>query len=169
LGQPALATDPRFVDSLTRYRHQEELDDIIGGWTSTRGQYQAMEQLQAAGVPAGPVLNASGLLADPHLRARNLFETVEHPPETGLGNREYLGRGWKLSGNSLRIRGPAPRLGEANDYVLAEVLGLSPNEIADLRKEGVIGEDLTGAGAPSTVPLDRQAELGWIVEYDVDF
>ncbi len=169
LGQPALATDPRFVDPLTRYRHQEELDEIISGWTSTRGQCQAMEEFQAAGVPVGPVLNASGLLADPHLRARNLFETVEHPPETGLGRREYLGRGWKLSGNSLRIRRPAPRLGEANDYVLAEILGLSANEIANLRQEGVIGEDLTGASSPSTVPLDRQAELGWIVEYDLDY
>ncbi len=128
-----------------------------------------MEEFQAAGVPAGPVLNASGLLADPHLRARNLFETVEHPAETGLERREYLGRGWKLSGNSLRIRRPAPGLGEANDYVLAEILGLSPNEIANLRQEGVIGEDLMGASPPSTVPLDRQAELGWIVEYDLDY
>ena len=169
IGQPTMATDPRFADPLTRYEHQEELNDIITGWTSPQGQYQAMEKLQASGVPAGPVLNAPGLLADPHLRARNFFETVEHPPETGLGHREYLSRGWKLSGSSIHIRRPAPLLGEANDYVLGEVLGLSREEIERLHQEGIIGEELMGASTPSTVSLARQAELGWIVEYDPNY
>jgi crotonobetainyl-CoA:carnitine CoA-transferase CaiB-like acyl-CoA transferase len=169
LGQPSLVADPRLADPLTRFQHQDDLDAIIGKWTSIKSHYQVMEEFQAQGVPAGPVLNARQLLGDPHLRARGLFEAVEHRPETGLGRREYLGRSWKLSGNDLHIRKPAPRLGEDNHYVLGQILGLSTREIDQLRQDGVIGEILEGASIPSSVPLARQVELGWIVEYDPDY
>jgi crotonobetainyl-CoA:carnitine CoA-transferase CaiB-like acyl-CoA transferase len=169
MGQPSLVADPRFADPLTRFQHQDDLDAIIGKWTSIKSYYQVMEEFQAQGVPAGPVLNARQLLGDPHLRARGLFEAVEHRPETGLGCREYLGRGWKLCGNDLHIRKPAPRLGEDNHYVLGQILGLSTREIDQLRPDAVIGEILEGASIPSSVPLARQVELGWIVEYDLDY
>jgi crotonobetainyl-CoA:carnitine CoA-transferase CaiB-like acyl-CoA transferase len=122
-----------------------------------------MEQLQASGVPTGPVLNAKQMLADPHLRARGLFEAVEHPPETGLGRREYLGRGWKLSGNDIHIKQPAPTLGEANEYILGDVLGLTPVEIAELCQVNALGQTLvrsansvnSAPGASGGAGLDR--------------
>ncbi len=169
MDQTSLATDLRFADPLVRHQNQDELDGIITQWTSAQGQYQIMESLQAGGVPAGPVLNARGLLADPHFRSRGFFQRVEHPPETGLGQREYVSRGWRLSGNDIRIRGPAPRLGEANDYVPMEVMGLDRAEVDQLRREGIIGEVPEGGAPPSSVPLERQVELGWIVEQDPEY
>ena len=94
---------------------------------------------------------------------------MEHSPETELGRREYLSRGWTLSDSDVQVRGEAPRLGEGNEYVLGDVLGLNSAEIEDLRKKGVIGEELLGGGAPSTVPLARQEELGWIVRHEPDY
>ena len=167
-GKSLTDAEQKFGDPLDRHQHQDELDEVISRWTSTQGQYQVMEVLQAVGVPSGPVLNARGLLADPHFRARNFFETVDHPPQTGLGRREYMGRGWKLSDSDLRLRKPAPLLGEHNDYVLRQVLGLTQAEIANLRKEGAIGDEPLGGGPPEPVPLDRQVELGWTVEWDRD-
>ena len=166
LGQPSLASDPRFATAQTRLGHQEELDAIIAAWTGDQGQYQVMETLQTRGVPAGPVLNARGLLSDPQFRARGFFEPVDHPPETGLGRREYIGRGWKLSNAKVAIQKAAPMLGEANDYVLGQVLGLETQAIRRLEQDGVIGRTPSGAASPSVVPLDRQVELGWIVEHD---
>jgi crotonobetainyl-CoA:carnitine CoA-transferase CaiB-like acyl-CoA transferase len=121
------------------------------------------------GVPAGPVLNARQLLADPHFRARGFFEAVNHPPESGLGRREYLSRGWKLSQNALSSGGPAPRLGEGNDYVLRQVLGLGQEEIDKLRLEGIIGEAPVGGRAPALIPLEQQVQLGWTVEQDPEY
>ena len=169
MEQPSLATEHRFGNTESRLRHQGELDDIVSRWTSTLGQYEVMERLQAVGVPAGPVLNAKGLLTDPHIKARGLFERVEHPPETGLGHRAYLGRGWKLSDSEVRIRGPAPILGEANEYVLGEVMGLDDAATRSLREAGAIGETAAGARIPEVPSLERQVELGWTVSYDPDF
>jgi crotonobetainyl-CoA:carnitine CoA-transferase CaiB-like acyl-CoA transferase len=161
--------DENFAGPLARLRRRDELDRIVSLWTSTRGQYQVMEALQAAGVPAGPVLNAKGLLGDPHFRARGFFEAVDHPPQTGLGRREYIGRGWKLSANDLSIRKPAPLLGEDNDYVLQRVLGLSTGDIAAFKASGLIGDAPEGGSAPATVPLDEQVDLGWTVQWDRNF
>ena len=159
----------KFANPLSRLEHQDELDEIISRWTSTQGQYQVMETLQAAGIPAGPVLNARGLLADPHFKARGFFESVEHPGATRLGRREYMGRAWKLSGNDLSIEKPAPLLGEHNRYVLGEVLGLDSSKIDALYQEGLVGDSPVGGQAPPAVPLERQVELGWMVERDTEF
>ena len=161
--------DEKFSQPLGRLAHQDELDHIISQWTSSRGQYQVMEELQAVGVPAGPVLNARGLLADPHFRSRGFFEAVEHPTSTGLGRREYVGRGWKFSGGDLTMQKPAPLLGEDNDYVLRRVLGLSNQDIESYIQDGLVGDAPVGGSAPSTVALDAQVELGSIVEWDRDF
>ena len=169
LDAPEVAHDPRFVDAIVRHQHQDELDAIIRDWTSSKTQLQVMELLQNRGVPAGPVLDGKGLLADPHLRDRRYFESVDHHPDTGLGRREYVSRGWKLSGNDIRIRKSAPLLGEDNNYVLSDVLGLPESQIKDLENSNAIGRILQGSSVPPAVPLDRQVELGWTVAYDPNF
>ena len=169
LEQPTLAADPRFSNSLARQQHQDQLDSIITQWTSTRSPYEVMELLQAKGVPAGPVLDARQMLADPQFRSRGFFESVQHPPETGLGQREYIGRGWKLSGADVTTAGPGPLLGEANEYTLGDLLGLDAHELDRLKNHGVGGRIPNGGLPPSTVSIDRQAELGWVAARDIDY
>ena len=169
MDNPSLAWDPRFADVITRHDNQDELDEIIARWTTVKSQYEVAELLQRRGVPAGPVLDGQALLADPHFRARGYFEAVEHMPSTGLGRQEYVGRGWKMSGNDVHIRKPAPLLGEDNRYVLSQMLGLPQPQIDQLEQSDAVGQTLRGARVPEAVPLDRQVELGWTVRYDSDY
>ena len=165
LGQPDLASDPRFADPIVRHRNQDELDSLISQWCEERAQEEVVAELRSRGVPAAPVLDAGQLLADHHLKERGLFEEVVHPSESGLGKREYLGRGWRLSGSEVRIWGAAPDMGEANAFILQDMLGLKPEEIAQLKSDEAIGEELAGATTPNVVSLERQVELGWIVGF----
>ena len=169
LGMPELADDPQFANPVDRHRNQDRLDAIIAGWTADRDKYDVMHTLQAVGVPAGPALDGRDLLRDEHFRARGYFEAVDHHPDTGLGRREYVSRGWRMSDSDVRIRKSAPLLGEDNPYVLAQLLGLSDARIAELEASDAIGRELTGGQTPTAVPLDRQVELGWTVDYDTDY
>ena len=169
IGMPELAGDARFADPVTRHRNQDALDAIIAGWTGARDKYEVMNLLQAVGVPAGPVLDGRDMLNDPHFRERGYFESVEHDAATGLGRREYVSRGWRMSDSDVRIHKSAPLLGEDNRYALSQVLGLSDGEIAELEASGAVGERLAGAQTPSSVPLARQVELGWTVDYDEEY
>ena len=168
-GLAELAADPRYADPVVRHRHQDELDATISAWTESRDKYDVMRLLQSAGVPAGPVLDGRDMLSDPHFRERGYFESAEHDAATGLGRREYVSRGWRMSDNDVRIRKPAPLLGEDNQYVLSHVLGLSGSRIQSLEAADAVGQTLAGARTPSSVPLDRQVELGWTVDYDSDY
>ncbi|PKB72456.1 MAG: hypothetical protein BZY87_00485 [SAR202 cluster bacterium Io17-Chloro-G6] len=169
IGQPDLASDPPFLDPIDRRQNQEELDAIIASWASDRTSYQVMHSLQGAGVPAGPVLTSKQALSDPQYLARGFFETVHNPPEVDLRPKGYVGRGWKFSQSEAEIRGPAPRLGEANDYVLAELLGFNAARLKAFSEEWTIGRRPEGGGAPGAVPLQEQVELGWIAEYDAGY
>ena len=169
IGTPELAADPRLATASQRLMEQDELDSIVSGWTGERTSYQVMETLQGAGVPAGPVLTAGQALADPHFRHRGFFEKVTHPAETGLGEKEYIGRGWKFSGSQAGITGPAPLLGEANGYALREILGLTPERMDALADQSIIGVEPIGGRHPAQVPLETQVELGWVAAYDPGF
>ena len=169
LGQPRLAVDPRFTDPVVRYERQDELDNIICDWSKEKAQEEIVSKLHAHGVPAAPVQNAAQMLRDPHLKARGLFETIAFPEATGMGPRQFVGRGWRLGGADVSVRGPAPDMGEANDYVLGRMLGLTAEEIESLRRNDVIGDELSGGAVPNVVPLSRQAELGWIAAYESGF
>ena len=169
IGRPELASDVRYATARQRLMRQDELDRAVSAWTSGRTSYEVMEVLQTAGVPAGPVLTAGQALADPQFRQRGFFERAQHPPATGLGSREYVSRGWKFSGSQARIGGPAPELGEANDYALRELLGLPAAAVASLAEQEIIGNEPIGGRIPSQVPMETQVELGWIAAFTPDY
>ena len=169
IGQPELITDPRFADPIDRRQNQEQLDEIISAWTTEMTSYGVMETLQAAGLPAGAVLTAKQALSDPQYLDRGFFETVHNPPEVGLRPKGYVGRGWKFSKSEAEIRGPAPQLGEANEYVLGELLGVDQSRMQAFAEDWTIGNLPEGGGAPGQVHLDEQVEIGSIVAYDADY
>ncbi len=136
MGRPELASDPRFADVVSRRRNQDELDPIIAEWTRRHDHLDLMYRLQAAGVPAGAVLDGRELLADPHLKAREFFRELDQP---GVGRYPVSFGGLKLHRTPGRVLRPAPRLGEHNEYILGGLLGLSREEISALEREGVIG------------------------------
>jgi crotonobetainyl-CoA:carnitine CoA-transferase CaiB-like acyl-CoA transferase len=138
IGEADLATDPRFATEADRYRNQETLAAPIAAWTQGRDKMAAMEELQAAGVPAGAVLSVQDLTASPQLRARGFWESVSDPD---AGTWEMEGPAWVLTSNPAHVRLPAPNFGEHNQYVFGELLGQSAAELAALEAAGVIGTE----------------------------
>ncbi|MBI2887595.1 MAG: CoA transferase [Chloroflexi bacterium] len=127
LGEPEWTKDPRYATLQGRKEHEEELDRLVEGWTSARSPQEAMRLLQAQGVPAGMVQNMEDAMErDPHLAARGFYARLEHP-EAGL--TRYDGLVAKLSATPGRLRAPAPLLGEHNDYVFRELLGMSEDDV----------------------------------------
>jgi crotonobetainyl-CoA:carnitine CoA-transferase CaiB-like acyl-CoA transferase len=145
ISQPELADDVRFVTLLGRWQNRRDLDEILSTWTRTHDHYQVMHILQAYGVPAGPVLTAGEVIADPHLEARAFWDTVDHPE---AGTYRQVSTPWKLSKHPRCGTSPAPGLGEHNRYVLGELLGLSAPEIAALEVQGIIGTRPLGLDEP---------------------
>jgi len=137
MGRPELAADPRFVDVVSRYRNQDGLDAIVAEWTRRLTPQAVTEALQAAGIPAAPVLGVPALFDDLHLRARDFWEPVSHPD---AGMWDVDGVPWRMSRSPAHIRLPAPRFAEHNDYVLRGLLGLSEEEIQELAAAGVTGD-----------------------------
>jgi len=172
IGNPSWTKEERFTTTLGRWQNQEELNRLIEAWTSQHDHYEAMHILQGVGVIAGPVLTNKELLFDPHLKERGFFEVVDHP---SVGKRPYAGMAFKLSKTPGRIRTPAPLLGEHNQRILKEYLGLSKEEISKLEEENVIGSAPIIEYPIELVmqlivsPLDLLEKLGAVVRVDPDY
>ena len=134
LGQPDLAADPRFAEAADRHRHRHELRPVIAAWTAERTHHEAQQALQAAGVPAGAVLNAVELLADPHVTAREAFNYVDVP---NVGPTPYPRMAFLLDRTPVPITKAAPGFGEDNDAVFRGLLGMTDEEVARLETAGV--------------------------------
>lgn len=137
-----LGEDDRFATAEARLQNQDDLDAIIAGWTVDQDAFALAELLQAAGVPAGPVLRGPDLLADRHYAERGTFVTVDHPQ---VGPKQYPGLPWKMSGTPGEVRWPSPTLGQHNREVFGGLLGLTGDEIDSLESSGVIGTKPTGS------------------------
>jgi benzylsuccinate CoA-transferase BbsF subunit len=135
LGEGGLESDRRFADVVSRWHHQEEIDEIISAWTRGRTAEEVAGTLQRAGVAAMPVQDGSALAQDPHLRQRGVLERVEHPV---IGSRLVLSPPWRLSDTPASVRRPSPCLGEHNGYVLGQLLGMPDEEIEELVRQGVV-------------------------------
>ena len=87
------------------------------------------------GVPCGKINSVAEALDDPHTAARNMIETVEHP---SIGALKILGIPFKFSDTGCSVRRAPPTLGQHNQEILAEELGLDDHAIAELRQAKVI-------------------------------
>jgi len=138
LGNPPWTSDERFSTVTGRIENQDEMDKYIEEWTCRHDHYEVMYILQKEGVAAGPVLDQRDAYHDAHLQCRGFFELVSHRE---AGTHLYPGMLFNMDKTPLNIRKPAPCLGEHNDYVFKEVIGMSDGEIAELEKEQIIGGD----------------------------
>jgi succinyl-CoA---D-citramalate CoA-transferase len=134
-GHPEWAEDERYATHNARGENQEELDGMISGWTKERTVDEVLEVLKEAGVPAGKVFTAKDMVEDPHYAARENVVTVEDPEMGPFPMQNVVPR---LNETPGKVRWTGPTLGQHNDEVYGEVLGLSEEEREALRERGVI-------------------------------
>jgi len=134
IGRQDLADDPQCARNAGRVEREAEIDAAIGDWCTARPAAEVLAVMDARRVPAGPIYNVADMFADPHFRARGLFERVE-----------IDGRPLEIPALMPRLRDtpgatewPGPAVGSHTEAVLGEVLGLGEAEVAALRADGVI-------------------------------
>jgi len=129
MGSPAWAADAAYATLAGRKQHEDAIEAKVSAWTREQTAEDLMALLQSHGVPAGVVQNARDMLeGDAHMKARGYYVYLEHP-EAGLN--AYDGPPFRLSKTPGQLRTPAPLLGQHNEQVCKEILGMSDEEIAD--------------------------------------
>ena len=132
IEKPKLANDPRFLDNAARLKNLPALIEILTARFRARTTSDWLARLEAAGVPAGPVLSISEMLTDPQVLARQMVVEVEH---SRLGLMKTLGPPVKFSATPGGVKHGAPQLGEHTREVLREY-GYSDAEITALVGKG---------------------------------
>lgn len=134
IGEAEWTADPRFAHLPVRKENADELDKLVAGWTINHEAEQIEKLMQDAGIPASVVENSRDLFEDTQLKHRGHFRWLEHKV---MGQCAYDGPSFRLS-KTPDCQSAAPALGQHNEYVYQEILGLSDNEIAELLIEGII-------------------------------
>jgi crotonobetainyl-CoA:carnitine CoA-transferase CaiB-like acyl-CoA transferase len=118
-----------------RKAEEDAIDAAVSAWTGQRSPWEVVRACQAHGIAAYPVQSAPRLLYDDHLHAREFFQWVNRPIN---GPGPIPGVTFRIAGGGSAVRGYAPLLGEHNDYVWRDVVGLPEDEYNDLRARQVI-------------------------------
>jgi crotonobetainyl-CoA:carnitine CoA-transferase CaiB-like acyl-CoA transferase len=111
-------SEPDFANNMLRVKHRERLNALVSAKLAERDCAHWIALLNKAGVPCGPVYGVDGVFADPQMQSQNMAIDVEHP---GHGTVRMLGFPIRLSQSPCRVRYPAPKLGEHNTEVFAEI------------------------------------------------
>ena len=135
IGRPELAEDPRFRLNRDRVANRETLEALLAEVFATRPAEEWTAALLGVGVPSGPVNTVPDIFADPQVLAREMLIELEHPT---VGRMRQAGFPFKLSETPAEARRHPPLLGEQTDEVLRELLGLTPDEVDELRRDGAI-------------------------------
>jgi crotonobetainyl-CoA:carnitine CoA-transferase CaiB-like acyl-CoA transferase len=138
MGDPEWARDPVLETAAGRRAAHDEIDAQLEKWLETQGRDAAVERLVGAGVPAHELTNGHYLMPNPQLEHRRFFQVMRHPV---TGAARYPGWPMAFSGLDRHLhRRPPPTLGQHNDEILGGELGLSADELQDLRERKIIGE-----------------------------
>jgi formyl-CoA transferase len=134
IERPELAVDPRFESGTLRRDNSDALFEEIAQWTRQHTKYEVMRILGEAGVPCSANIDTHDLFEDKHLNERGFVHTLDHPEH---GEIRLLGWAPRLSKSQVPLR-RAPLMGEHSDEVLRADLGLSDDELAELRESATL-------------------------------
>jgi len=135
MGREELRDDPRFANNTARIKHRDEVDALVSGWTRTLGKMEIFAIAKERRIPLAPVRDVDEVMHDPGMHERGFLAEIDHD-EIGAVT---------VPTSPLRFHGadpvplmPSPKLGQHNGEIYGGWLGLSADEIAELRNDGVI-------------------------------
>lgn len=142
MGNGDVRDDPRFASQAARWQHHDAFDAAVAAWTETHEPEKVVQELVSRGVPAERVLTADRMYDIEQLDTRGYYQELVHPI---TGSNRFPGWPFRISPGPVRQhRTPSPMLGEHNAEVLTS-LGLTADEIDELRRRQIIGERLLNA------------------------
>jgi crotonobetainyl-CoA:carnitine CoA-transferase CaiB-like acyl-CoA transferase len=142
IGRPELGRDTVLTTEAGRRSQADQIDKLLSDWTAQRSVADTVWALREHGVAAAAVVAPPALLDDEHLLARGFWETVEHPV---VGTYRCTGMPFTFGGGSRGwVRTPPPVYGQHTTEVLTGVLGLTDDDLAELRTAGVISDRPAG-------------------------
>ena len=137
MGRPDLATEPRFKDNGARVEHAAELDGVIADWTSRLPSPRALQQLEAANIPATKIYTVADIADDAQFKARHMVTTVEDPLHGPLLHPGVVPMVEGLE-RDAQIRWTGPPVGHHNSEVYEQLLGYSPSRVIELQEKGIL-------------------------------
>lgn len=135
LGEPEWTKDELFSSEISRLRNSDALDALLTSWFMERGKEEIFRLAQAEGVPCFPLYNIREVAENRQYAARDWFQECDHP---SVGRFRIPGPPYQMSRTPITIRRPAPRLGEHNETIFRERLGMTAAQLKALQSEGVI-------------------------------
>ncbi|HEV1998775.1 MAG TPA: CoA transferase, partial [Candidatus Dormibacteraeota bacterium] len=135
VGHPEVIDEPWFASGAERARHADELDQMVGGWIRERTQDEVIRAFGAAEAAVAPIYDVADVLADPQYEALGSIATI---PDEELGQVRMQNVLFRMDRTPGAIRWTGRRLGQDNDAVYRDELGIAPERIAELRKAGVL-------------------------------
>jgi crotonobetainyl-CoA:carnitine CoA-transferase CaiB-like acyl-CoA transferase len=141
LADPDWAQDPALASHAGRRARHDRIDAALRPWIAEQELEGLVERLVRAGIPAAVLRDPRRASAHPQMRARDFFETLEHPV---VGPQPVPGLPLRFAGVQRWVRRPAPTLGQHNREILCDLLGVSAAELETLEAQGVVGTRLAG-------------------------
>jgi len=135
MGQNDLIHDSRFATVTARRQHRAELEELVRTWASGKTRQEIWDGLRELDYFGAPVLSVGEVMEDRHIKERRAFIERDHPT---AGPITLLAPWIHLSKTPTSIHDDAPLIGEHTDEVLGGLLGLTKDELADLRVQGVV-------------------------------
>lgn len=134
LGRPEWAEDEKFATHHARGENMEELDGLISAWTKERSTEEVLEAMAEAGVPSGKIFTAKDMMNDPHYAARENIVEVEDPEIGAVPMQNVVPRFCRTPG---RVEHTGPALGEHNEEIYGDLLGIGEDERSGLSERGI--------------------------------
>ncbi|HEX5148568.1 MAG TPA: CoA transferase, partial [Candidatus Limnocylindrales bacterium] len=135
IGREDMLTDPRYATNVERMKRIEETEQILGAWVAERTADEVVALVRGAGLPCAKVATIDEVVEDPQIRHRDMLVEVDHPT---VGSVPMHGLNVRFSETREVIRRPPPLLGQHNEEVYGEWLGMPSDEVAALAERGVI-------------------------------
>jgi formyl-CoA transferase len=134
VGRPELADDPEWATPEARLNKLDKMFQLIEDWSINHGKWEVLAKLNAHNIPCGPILSTKELIEDASLVENNMIVKVDHPER---GAFTTVGCPIKLSDSPVKVEA-SPLLGQHNEEIYLDELGIDQDRYAELRKNGVI-------------------------------